>query len=416
MVIGMVQRDIDMNEEEYDKQVEKAGGGELVSVIMPVYNGQDYIAETINCVLAQSHENLELIVVDDGSTDQTAAIIDDLAKKDSRISCYHREKSNAGVQRNYGFEKSKGRFVLFLDGDDLFERDMAELMLDKLIMDNAEICVCNADQYDTERKEYIPKPQYLRKKVLPDITPFSREELGRNILYFTSLVPWNKMFKRSFIEENGLYFQDIERANDQYFSVLALILAKRITIVDRVLVHYRIKQKGNLTTEFSNTPLNSYQAMLKASGRLQELGLFEDFSVRCAFDNKVLNIMIFSLHIQKDIDGFQVLYNTLQSEGFDKLGIGLKEADYYIDPLEYENLRLILEIPYDEYLLIKSREYRDVIADKNLAYRNMVAQKNEKIAELKEKEKELNGIKRKNWYKKITGFIAWYHRLIGKED
>ena len=389
---------------------------ELVSVVMPVYNGEDYIEETIKCVVDQTYRTIELIIVDDGSTDNTAEIVKSLMNDDSRIKYYYREKGNAGVQRNYGFEQSKGEFLLFLDSDDLFERDMIEKMINKIIIDKADICVCNADQYNTENGEYVSKPQYLRMKAIPEEIPFSRKSIGNKILYFTTSVPWNKLIKREFIENNNLRFQDIERANDQLFSIMALVMAESITIVEDVLVHYRVKQKGNLTTDFSQTPLCAFWSMLESSKCLSEKGLLDDENVRCALDNKIANLMIYSLNIQKDIAGYKELYELLHNGGFEKLGFILKDKEYYFDPLEFENIKKIMLMSYDEFLLTKNREYRDVIAKKNQTYKNMLSQKNEKIAELKEKEKELNAIKRKNWYKKITKLIAQYHRVIGKED
>ena len=341
---------------------------ELVSVVMPVYNGEDYIAETVKCVLDQTYRNIELIIVDDCSTDNTADIVKAFAEQDSRIKYHYREKSNAGVQRNYGYKQSNGEFLLFLDSDDLFERDMVEKMINKIIIDEADICVCNADQYNTENGEYISKPQYLRINVIPDKVPFSKKSIGNKILYFTTSVPWNKMIKRELIEKNNLSFQDIERANDQLFSVMALIIAESITIVDDVLVHYRVKQKGNLTTEFSQTPLCAYWSMLESCKCLNEKGLLDDEDIRCALDNKIANLMIYSLNIQKDVAGYRELYDLLHNGGFEKIGLILKDKEYYFDSLEYENIKKIMSMSYDEFLLIKNREYRDVIAKKNQSY------------------------------------------------
>lgn len=386
-----------------------------VSVIIPVHNGADYLSDTMHCIVEQTFKEMEIIVVDDGSTDHTAQIIKEFQEKDQRIRYFYQEKSNAGVARNYGLEQAKGKYLLFLDGDDLFEKNLVADLHDKITTDNAEIAVCDADQYDTENDIFLPRPQYLRKKYLPQTIPFSRKEIGKAILYFTTSVPWNKMIKREFIEEHQLKFQDIARANDQYFSILALLLAKRITIVDKILVHYRIKQKGNLTTEFSQTPLCAFESMVEVKTKLETLGLLEEEDVRCAFDNKVLNLMIYSLNIQNTTEGYRTLYDTLTQGGFEQLGVVLREEDYYFNKLEYQNLCSFMRMSYDEFLLMKNREYRDTIARKNADYKNMTEKKDAVIAGLKEKEKELNAIKKKNWYQKITRFIAWYHRLIRKD-
>ena len=297
---------------------------------------------------------------------------------------------------------------MFLDSDDLFEKDLIEKMLQQITVDDADMCICNVDQYNTETGEYIPKSQYLRISCIPEIIPFSRREIGKDILHFTSLVPWNKMFRRGFIDEHQLCFQDIQRANDQYFSILALVLAERITVVNKILVHYRVKQKGNLTTEFSDTPLCSYEAMVKAKDALEDIGLMNEEDVRCSFDNKALNIMIFSLNIQNTTNGYKTLYDTLTQGGFERLGLILRDKEYYNDPLEYENFKKILDMTYDEYLLAKNREYRETIARKN----ELVKEKNSQIRSLKKIEREYEAVKKRKWYRAVNKVLPIYSAMI----
>ncbi len=386
-----------------------------VSVIIPVHNGADYLEETLRCVMKQTLRKIEIIVVDDGSTDDTAAIVKRLQEEDSRLRYIYQEKANAGVARNRGMVAANGQALMFLDGDDLFEPEMLEKMYGALAECTADMVVCDADQYDTQNGEYLPKPQYMRSEYLPeDKTIFSKLELGEHILYFTTSVPWNKLFRASFLKENNLQFQDIERANDQYMSILALLLADKIVAVREVLVHYRINQKGNLTTEFSKTPLCAYQAMVATKEALTERGLIEDEKVKQAFDNKVINLMIYSLNIQRSAQAYKELYDVLSGGGLEQLGLAREGEEHYFNPLEYQNLRSFLSMPYDQFLVMKNREYRDVIARKNVRYKEMVAKKDTVIAGLKEKEKELNEIKRKNWYKKMVKWIDQYHSIRDK--
>ena len=386
-----------------------------VSVIIPVHNGADYLEDTLRCVMKQTLRKIEIIVVDDGSTDDTAAIVKRLQEEDNRLRYIYQEKANAGVARNRGMAAANGQALMFLDGDDLFQPEMLEKMYGALAECTADMVVCDADQYDTRTGEYLPKPQYMRSEYLTeDKNIFSKLELGEHILYFTTSVPWNKLFRASFLKENNLQFQDIERANDQYLSILALLLADKIVAVREVLVHYRINQKGNLTTEFSKTPLCAYQAMVATKEALTERGLIEDAKVKQAFDNKVINLMIYSLNIQRSAQAYKELYDVLSGGGLEQLGLAGEEEDHYFNPLEYQNLQSFLSMPYDQFLVMKNREYRDVIARKNVRYKEMVAKKDTVIAGLKEKEKELNEIKRKNWYKKMVKWIDRYHSIRDK--
>ncbi len=387
-----------------------------VSVVVPMYNLEEYIDNSMECIVNQTLQEIEILCVDDGSTDATVAMVEEYARDDKRIRIIRNQKSNAGVARNLGLERAKGEYLLFLDGDDIFEPDLLEKMYEQIVRDHADICVCDADQYDTKQNVFCSKPQYMRRKLLPEQRPFSRTDIGKFILYFTTSVPWNKMVKREFVEKHQLHFQNIERANDQYFSIMALLLAENITVVDEVLVHYRINQEGNLTTEFSETPMCAYESMLAVQEQLDNLGLLQDEDVRCAFDNKILNLMFYSLNIQSTIGGYRQLYETLSQGGFETLGVIRQSEEYYFNKLEYENMCNVMKHSYDQFLLMKNREYRDIIAKKNAAYTELAEKKRVVTEKWRETEKKLKLIERKNWYKKITRLIAWYHRLIGKED
>ena len=386
-----------------------------VSVIMPFYNGAEYINETMMAILDQTLEEIEIICVDDGSTDQTPMLLQEYAKKDERITVLQQKKANAGVARNLGMKKANGEYLLFLDSDDLFEKDMLEKMYVACKECQADVCVCDADQYDILQEKYIEKPQYLRKKVLPDQIPFSKKTIGKYILYFTTSVPWNKMIKKSFVDEHGIEFQDISRANDQYFSIMTLLLAKKITVVNEKLVHYKVKQKENLTTKFSETPLCAYESMLAVKNTLENMNLLKEPEIRCAFDNKILNLILYSLNIQNTTDGYKVLYETLKEGGFENLGFVLQDSSYYFNELEYQNLNHILEDSYDEYLLLKNREYRDTINRKNIQYKDMKKQKEEMEKRLKATEKELHYIKNTKRYKVVAGLTHFYHKIFRKQ-
>ena len=281
----------------------------------------------------------------------------------------------------------------------------------------ADVCVCDADQYDVVKKEYIKKPQYLRVNLLPEKMPFSKESIGKHILYFTTSVPWNKMIRTQFVKKYNLLFQEIDRANDQFFSIMVLLLAERITVVKEKLVHYCVNQDKNLTANYSDTPLCSYEAMHKVKEELDRRNMLADNNIRCAFDNKILNLLLYSLNIQRSFSGFCELYKVMKTEGFTNLGFLLHEEAYYFNSMEYRNLTYIMERSPEEYLLIKNQEYRETIGRKNKMVREQKAEIKElekKIAGLVKKEKELNHIKSTKRYKIIWKISGLWSRIIRK--
>ncbi len=372
--------------------------GIKVSVIMPCHNGEKYIRNTMNMLLSQSLKDMELICVDDESDDSTFEILREYEAKDSRVHAFRQKKSNAGAARNLGTKNASGEYLIFLDSDDVFETNMLEVMYTACIQDRAELCICNADQYDVENGKYRKAPKYLIDKFLPKSFPFSREDMQEHILSFTRSVPWNKMVKADFLSEQGIAFQEIARANDQFFSIMCLILAKRITVVKDKLVHYQVKQKENLTNTFSQTPLCSYEAMLAVKQELERRELLKEPSIRQAFDNKILNMLIYTLNIQSDYNGFRQLYEKMKEEGFERLGVVEKERDYYFNEKEYNNLRYILQYSCQEYLAFTRHEYYEKLKEKT----NALREKNAEIKRLSEKEKELKTIQNTWWYKFFT--------------
>ncbi len=389
-----------------------------VSVVVPFYNGVDYVDATMNALINQTLKEIEIICVDDESTDGTYERLTHYSKLDNRVIALQQKKSNAGAARNLGLQHAKGEYLLFLDSDDLYETELLAKMYNNCVEQMADICVCNADQYDVEADAFKMKPQYMRSSVLPEQMPFSRKDIGKHILYFTTSVPWNKMVRRAFVDENKLQFQEIARANDQYFSIMCLVLAQRIAVVKERLVHYKVNQKKNLTANYSETPLCSYQSMLMAKEELKKRGLLEEEIVRQALDNKILNLLLYSLNIQRSLSAYCELYDLMKVEGFEKLEFVLHEEEYYFNKQEYKNLLLILEYSAEEYLLLKNQEYRGAIERKNLTIKEKdkeIQSLEKEIERLLKKETELLHIKSTRRYKVIWKLSSYGSKLLGRD-
>ena len=231
-----------------------------VSVIIPCYNSERFLKECLDSILDQTLREIEIICVDDGSTDGTLGILHEYAQNDKRVQILNQKNQYAGVARNNGMDVSTGKYLSFLDSDDFFEPTMLEKMYEKCEKDEADICLCGAGIYDmkTGRVSYRElRPQY---RFLPDFVPFSRIDIPKFIFNFTNPAPWNKLFKASFIKEYALKYQALQRANDVYFTRAAMAVASRITLVDEWLVNYRTGTSTSLQETTDNDPLCFYDA------------------------------------------------------------------------------------------------------------------------------------------------------------
>ena len=145
---------------------------ELVSVIIPFYNEEQYIGDCLISLIKQTYKNIEIICVDDGSTDNGAMIVKAIQQSDSRISLIQQENMNAGTARNVGFSKAKGEYVLFLDSDDFFSPSMVERMLNKALSTNSDIVFCTGYGLNV-----ITKETYMMPPVGKDNASFPNKEV-----------------------------------------------------------------------------------------------------------------------------------------------------------------------------------------------------------------------------------------------
>ncbi|MGN0998714.1 MAG: glycosyltransferase family 2 protein [Faecousia sp.] len=171
-----------------------------ISVIVPVYNVEKYLTKCVNSILEQTYRNLEILLVDDGSTDSCPEMCDDFAKEDSRIVVIHKKNGGVSDARNAGLDRATGEYIGFVDSDDCISLDMYKLLLDRLLQTNADMVVCNFLYVDEHYKVISEKNSFfpIRDECLtPD--QFMDGYAGPCGWYY--VVPWNKLCKRKLFEQ-----------------------------------------------------------------------------------------------------------------------------------------------------------------------------------------------------------------------
>ncbi len=361
-----------------------------VSVIMPVYNVIDYLEGTLKSVANQSLKDIEIICVDDGSNDGSDKILDEFAARDARFKIIHQQNQYAGVARNNGLAVATGKYVVFWDSDDIFKINALEKLYVEAERTNAEIVVCSANRYDEDKDKEIRTALYLNEPLLPEKRPFSREDMGAYIFNFSTNVPWNKFYLRSFIEEHELRFEARRQANDTYFVIMAYYYAKRISTVSDKLMLYRISTTYGLTNTAGVDPfcaIHSYEAVF------DELKGKEDYKgdVEQSFINRALSGFLVSLGLQKSFDNYRMLYDYLVNQSFKDFGIGDHPADYYHRPWMYEDYEMMLKSSPEDFVTYKLKVTSDKLKVKSSSL-TVTKEKREKLvakqAELEEVIKE----------------------------
>lgn len=205
-----------------------------VSVIIPVYNVQDYLRECLDSVVNQTVREIEIICVNDGSTDNSGAILEEYAARDCRFVVVHQENAGQSVARNRGLDLARGEFISFLDSDDFWERNMLEKTLQ--VMENPEI-----DIVMFFFQTFGENPWEPERGVLAHHKPIYSEMWEKiNAIISMYYVVWNQLYRRDFLMKYGIRFLEGCLYEDNHFSIKSVYYCRNIAILPERLYHYRI--------------------------------------------------------------------------------------------------------------------------------------------------------------------------------
>lgn len=214
----------------------------LISIVVPVYNVAPFLKRCLDSICSQTYDNLEIILVDDGSTDDSKDICDFYAEKDNRIRVIHKENGGLSDARNAGLEKAIGEFISFIDSDDFIRHDYIQILYELIVKENADISICNYIRGD--KSEFPDKKEQAKKK----IRTFDSKDMLENWhgkYKHQETVAWNKLYRRKlFVEYNirypkGYYNEDVQTTH------LLVEKANKIVVTNEELYYY-FKNPGSI--------------------------------------------------------------------------------------------------------------------------------------------------------------------------
>ena len=221
-----------------------------VSVIVPVFNVGELLSTSLDSILNQTLEDIEIICINDGSTDDSLNILEYYAKKDKRIKIISKENEGQGTARNVGLDNAQGEFISFVDADDFIKKDMLEKLYNKSVNGNLDLVMCKVSSFDNETHVIDDNLWYYSLKCFSGF----KKEVFNNLdtKEFTSLIsvtPYNKLYRRSFIEKNNIRFPEKYIFEDEVFFYNVYLKAKRISLIDENLYYYRTNRKGSTVSK-----------------------------------------------------------------------------------------------------------------------------------------------------------------------
>lgn len=228
-----------------------------ISIIVPVYNVEQYLERCVESLINQTHKNIEIILVDDGSKDNSGKLCDELAQRDSRIVVYHKENGGLSDARNYGIDKATSDYVGFVDSDDFVDEDMYEILLSNLLKYDSEISFCRLnDVYNDE----ITKDNTENKPYLMTSEQAIKMVLEAKVFSVTAV---NKLYKKSLFDQ--IRFDKGKIAEDAFIMVDLLSRCEKIAATEAKKYYYMHRENSITTQKFTSKFLNVIEAYEKNS-------------------------------------------------------------------------------------------------------------------------------------------------------
>ncbi|WP_313114934.1 glycosyltransferase family 2 protein [Aequorivita sediminis] len=206
----------------------------LVSIIVPVYNTETYLRDCLNSIINQSYSNIEIILINDGSTDASGKICDEYAVRDDRVVVFHQQNSGPSVARNLGLDKAKGKYFAFIDSDDLYHYQFIEILMSGFRDSSIEVSFCNFTREAFDYKD----------------VPWKTMDFEHFYLNFedflTKVVPWNKVYKRE-VWDNVRFIP--HTLHEDMYVYFKLFYNRKLAFTENKLYYYRRDREGNRTSD-----------------------------------------------------------------------------------------------------------------------------------------------------------------------
>ena len=288
------------------------------SVVIPCYNAARFIEGTVRSAQEQTIGDIEIICVDDGSTDGTLELLRAIAEKDARVRVISQENGGEGVARDRGLCEATGSWLYFLDADDLMMPQLLEKSIARAEQTAADVVVFRTIMLDDQTgEEYLCAWSFQRDWTSDDT--FRPQDHPERL--FNSFQNWvhNKLFRGSFVRNHDLHMQHVHRTADLLFTCRALSEANLISLLDEPLHRYRVNNGQSAMATSDRYPLDFYEAFLALRASLEEQGTWELY--HDSFVNWAIDGVAFNLRVARNYEAYQRITKTMCEEGFDRLDI-----------------------------------------------------------------------------------------------
>ncbi len=301
-----------------------------VSVVVPVFNAEEFLRPALDSILDQTLREIEVICVDDGSTDGSLKIVKEYQARDSRVRIATQNNAGPGMARNNGLRRARGEYVAFLDADDFFALNFLARMYETAKADDLDIVVGDYDLYQNKNAKFRKNVTGEEQNLLTPGRVTSKNDFPDQIFQLTDGYVWSKLFRRAFITEKKLLFpEELRMFEDVYFVVTSLSLAERIGKCEGIFIHHRVyseQVRGRLFRKYYAQAPKMY-ADIKSF--LMHHGMYLPLSV--SFVNLTAS-RCFKIYNLLWADAKEEFYTMLHEEFAERMGWSEIAAEEYSDP------------------------------------------------------------------------------------
>lgn len=260
------------------------------SIISPVYNTQEYLKKFLDSVVGQSFSDFELIIVDDGSTDNSVDICCEYMQKDERIKLLKQKNQGAGPARNYGVSVAKGEYILFFDSDDWLSDTTLERLNDCILKHPVDLLLFGAEEVCFDEKEIERKRVPLVPAELNLKSSTECKEVFCDLIFSSIInVPWNKVFNREIVDKYNIHFADTRRAQDAFFCMEYYKHISSLHTINDVLYFYRGNTQAKVWKKF---PVDLYKIDIKYDSYLVDI--FNEFGIYSGHNRELIDTLFYN--------------------------------------------------------------------------------------------------------------------------
>lgn len=246
-----------------------------VSIIIPVYNAGEFLHQSLDSVVAQTYQNLEIICINDASEDNSLDILKQYAAKDPRFIIINEGKFGSSECRNIGLERATGNFCICLDADDFFAPEMISKAYHKIKKSGADICIFPYLEYDHQKQQCLGDKKGFSPKVKVEEDIISPKDYSDSIFTYINGATWNKLYNKKFIDQHNFRFLNVPACNDVTFTFLTIANAQKIALLDEPLLYYRVNLKTSITSKRKKTVGAAMTAVERLREELKKSGQWE---------------------------------------------------------------------------------------------------------------------------------------------